>query len=72
MVRVGRGDATQIVDRYVEAIGTTGAVRVPGSVLERAFERVARGFSEDHGISYETWRDMGVPVDVLARCRLED
>ena len=72
MVRVGRGDASQIVGRYVEAIGPTGAARVPGSVLERAFERVARGFSEDHGISYETWRDLGVPVEVLARCCLED
>lgn len=37
---------------------------------ERAFVEVARTYSRRHGIDYETWREMGVPVTVLRRAGL--
>jgi hypothetical protein len=41
------------------------------TLLEHTFERVAKSFSDYHGIDYDTWRDLGVPADVLQRCRLD-
>ncbi|MGO9874117.1 MAG: hypothetical protein ACLPVY_09985 [Acidimicrobiia bacterium] len=35
--------------------------------LEREFCKVAKGFSERRGIRYGSWRDAGVPADVLQR-----
>jgi len=35
--------------------------------LEREFIAVAKRFALLRGISYEAWRDVGVPEDVLAR-----
>jgi hypothetical protein len=34
--------------------------------LEKAFVRVARGYSDRHGVSFSAWRQIGVDVDVLA------
>jgi hypothetical protein len=34
---------------------------------EREFVRVAKAYSERKGISYDAWRDSGVPADVLRR-----
>ena len=38
--------------------------------LEDAFVEVARTYSRRHGISFATWREMGVPVAVLRRAGL--
>jgi hypothetical protein len=38
--------------------------------LEQAFMRVARQFSADRGISYNAWRDMGVPARVLLKAKI--
>jgi hypothetical protein len=35
--------------------------------LEVGFVRVAKKFGENRGISYGSWRDVGVPADVLKR-----
>jgi hypothetical protein len=35
--------------------------------LEREFCKVAKAFSERRGIRYGSWRDAGVPADVLLR-----
>jgi hypothetical protein len=35
--------------------------------VEKGFVRAARGYSERKGISYATWREAGVPADVLKR-----
>lgn len=49
---------------------------VPGSQghlrkLEDDFVRVAAGYGERHGMSYEHWRQTGVEPDVLARAGIE-
>jgi hypothetical protein len=49
---------------------------VPGSEghlrkLEDDFVRVAAGYGERHGMSYEHWRQTGVEPDVLARAGIE-
>ncbi len=49
---------------------------VPGSKghvrkLEEDFVRVAAGYSERHGMTYEQWRQTGVEPDVLARAGIE-
>ncbi len=38
--------------------------------LEDAFVEVARTYSRRHGIAFDTWREMGVPVAVLRRAGL--
>ena len=38
--------------------------------MEDAFVEVARTYSRRHGISFATWREMGVPVTVLRRAGL--
>jgi len=35
--------------------------------LEAEFTRVAKAYGQRKGITYPTWREMGVPADVLAR-----
>ena len=35
--------------------------------LERDFVRVARGYSDRHGLTYAAWRQVGVPTEVLDR-----
>ena len=35
--------------------------------LERAFVAYARTYAAAHGIEYATWREFGVPAEVLAR-----
>lgn len=35
--------------------------------LEAAFVEVARPYAERKGIAYATWRELGVPADVLQR-----
>jgi hypothetical protein len=37
------------------------------SALEAGFARSAKTYGESKGISYATWRDAGVPADVLKR-----
>ena len=35
--------------------------------LEDAFVDAARSYSRRHGISFDTWREMGVPVSLLRK-----
>ncbi len=35
--------------------------------VEQAFVAAAKGYSERRGISYEVWREAGVPADVLKK-----
>lgn len=44
---------------------TTSAVDLKS--LEAAFVKVAKRFSDNRGIRYGAWRDVGVPADVLQR-----
>jgi len=37
------------------------------SSVEKAFLKAARPYSENKGISYATWREAGVPADVLKK-----
>ena len=61
-------DGAQSVDRYVRALD--GPIRVDGpafAALEREFVEVAKQFAQRRGISYDAWRDVGVPEAVLLR-----
>jgi len=40
------------------------------SALEDAFVKVAKDYSEAKGISYGTWRELGVPAKVLQRANI--
>ena len=44
-----------------------GGETVDLSALEAGFARVAKSYGERKGIAYATWRDLGVPADVLKR-----
>jgi len=37
------------------------------SALEAGFTRSAKAYGESKGIAYATWRELGVPADVLKR-----
>ena len=37
------------------------------AALEAGFVKVARAYGQRKGIAYATWREMGVPADVLGR-----
>lgn len=52
-------------DLEAELEATTATVDLAG--LEKAFVKAARAYSEAKGISYSTWREMGVPADVLSK-----
>jgi hypothetical protein len=60
------------VDRYLRAIapgsGTGGDER---RVLTGRFVEVAASFSQRRGIDYGTWREVGVPADVLRAAGLQ-
>ncbi|HEX2046485.1 MAG TPA: hypothetical protein VHF27_01895 [Acidimicrobiales bacterium] len=52
------------------------AESVPGSEghlrkLEDDFVRVAAGYGERHGMTYESWRQTGVEPDVLTRAGID-
>ena len=58
----------QSVDRYLRALD--GLIRVEGptfAALERDFIEAAKQFAQRRGISYDAWRDVGVPEAVLLR-----
>ena len=64
-------DVDQVIARYLRMIDDTRPRDAESTLLEHTFERVAKAFSEYHGIDYDTWRDLGVPADVLQRCQLD-
>ncbi len=41
------------------------------AAYEKDFTRVAKAYSNAKGISYSTWREMGVPADVLRKAGIE-
>ncbi|MBM3673409.1 MAG: hypothetical protein FJW88_00400 [Actinobacteria bacterium] len=41
--------------------------KVDLSVVEKGFVKAAKGYAQRKGISYATWREAGVPADVLKR-----
>ncbi|MGZ8764569.1 MAG: hypothetical protein ACXW2C_02610 [Acidimicrobiia bacterium] len=47
----------------LDTFGTT----VDLSSVEKAFLKAAKPYSENKGISYATWREAGVPADVLKK-----
>jgi hypothetical protein len=47
----------------LDTLGTT----VDLSSVEKAFLKAAKPYSENKGISYATWREAGVPTDVLKK-----
>jgi len=69
--RLGRGDINEIVTRYLRMLDARVSDDPERTILERAFIRVAKTFSEYHGVGYDAWRDVGVPADVLSRCHLD-
>jgi hypothetical protein len=48
-------------------LGGMGAPAPDISELVTDFVAVAKAYSQRKGISYATWRELGVPADVLAR-----
>lgn len=50
----------------LESLGAT--VDLTG--VETAFIKAAKSYSENKGIAYATWREIGVPTDVLKRAGL--
>jgi hypothetical protein len=60
------------VDRYLRALdGLIRLDRIDFDALEREFVAVAKKFSRLRGISYEAWRDVGVPEAVLLRAEID-
>jgi hypothetical protein len=58
----------RLVDRYLRALHDGGAdAKADFADLEQHFAVVARSFSLRNGISYDAWRDVGVPSALLAR-----
>lgn len=53
--------------RDLEVELATMGTKVDISGLEKGFVRAAKVYSERKGISYSTWREVGVPADVLKR-----
>jgi thiamine biosynthesis lipoprotein ApbE len=47
-------------------LATMGA-KVDLSAVEKGFVKAAKEYSERKGISYATWREAGVPADVLKK-----
>ncbi len=43
------------------------AVKTDMNTVEKGFVKAAKEYSESKGISYSTWREAGVPADVLRR-----
>ena len=65
-------DGARPIDRYLRALD--GLIRVDAAafdVLEQEFVAVAKRFARLRGISYEAWRDVGVPEAVLRRADIE-
>jgi hypothetical protein len=53
--------------RDLEGELATTENRVDLAALEAAFVDVARSYSDRQGISYQSWREVGVPAAVLSR-----
>jgi hypothetical protein len=53
-------------DLEVELEAKSGA-RTDPATLETAFTKVAKPYGERKGITYPTWREMGVSAEVLTR-----
>ncbi len=51
--------------RDLEAEREKAGQTVDLSALEVGFARVAKAYGERKGIAYATWRELGVPADVL-------
>jgi hypothetical protein len=53
--------------RDLEAELDKGTATVDLAALEKAFVKAARAYSDAKGITYSTWREIGVPADVLGK-----
>jgi hypothetical protein len=53
--------------RDLQAELTATGTKVDIAGLESAFVQVAKGYSERQGISYATWRDIGIDAAVLKK-----
>jgi hypothetical protein len=52
-------------DLQAELAGMQTGTSVDLSALEADFVRVAKAYAARKGIAYATWRDLGVPADIL-------
>lgn len=57
-----RRDLTGELENLSATVDLTG--------VETAFIKAAKSYSENKGIAYATWREVGVPTDVLKRAGL--
>ncbi len=53
--------------RDLEVELATMGTKVDLSAVEKGFVKAAKTYSERKGISYATWREAGVPADVLKK-----
>ncbi len=53
--------------RDLEVELATMGTKVDLSAVEKGFVKAAREYSERKGITYATWREAGVPADVLKK-----
>jgi len=54
-------------DLQAELAGMKAGVAVDVSALEAGFVKVAKSYGDRKGIAYATWRDAGVPTEVLVK-----
>ncbi len=64
-------DGAQPVDRYLRALDGLPGDGPRFEALEREFVFVAKRFARLRGISYDAWRDVGVPEAVLRRAGIQ-
>jgi len=59
------------VDRYLLALDN-GIDSPRFAALECDFVEHAKSFADQRGITWAAWRDVGVPIGVLARAGIDD
>ena len=66
--KVVAAQAVRDLQKRIAQLNLTSGVDM--RMLEAAFVRVAKKFSENRGIEYGAWRDAGVPAAVLKRAKV--
>jgi hypothetical protein len=66
-------DGADAVDQYLVALDDASLVETRVlAALEHDFVVHAKRFADRRGVSYEAWRDVGVPEHVLARAGIHE
>ncbi len=63
--------AQQVRDLEARLARPATAIEADIKPLEAAFVKIARKFSENRGVTYGTWRDIGVPIEVLQKAGIK-